>query len=205
MPGNYLPIGGAVLANTTTANNESRPITVALPDGGYLTAWVSDEQDQSGKGLYAQRFDVFGQPQGAEFRLNSTTYGDQQTLSLRETAEGFVAVWESWRQDGSGWGVVMQRFSAEATPLGPEVVVNTTTGGGQIAPGVGVLSNGNIVVTWMQWSEAAYDDVIKAQIFTAGGQRVGGEFEAAVGVDLNVQRNLSPYYTGERTFPGSEC
>ena len=43
---------------------------------------MSSGQDGSGSGIYAQRYDAQGVPQGGEFRVNSTTSGDQRYSSV---------------------------------------------------------------------------------------------------------------------------
>jgi len=54
------PVGGETRINTTTADNQESPSVTGLPDGGYVVTWMSNGQDGSGSGIYAQRFDAFG-------------------------------------------------------------------------------------------------------------------------------------------------
>lgn len=52
-------------------------------------------------------------------RANTETEYDQQHPSVDVSVDGdFVIVWESDRQDGSGWGVYGQRFAPDCTPIG---------------------------------------------------------------------------------------
>ena len=62
---------------------------------------------------------------------------------------------------------------------GPEQLVNTETTSGQGSPDVAVLANGNYVVTWTDDSGIGADTSgagIKAQMYNAAGDPIGGEF-----------------------------
>ena len=74
------------------------------------------------------------QPIGPEFRVNTFTTGNQESPSAAFQPNGFVAVWESDGQDGSGMGV----FGRSAG--GAEFPVNTFATGGQHDPDI--ASNG---------------------------------------------------------------
>ena len=61
---------------------------------------------------------------------------------------GYVVVWTSRDQDGSGDGIYAQRHDASGVPVGPEFRVNTTTAGAQLEPQVAGLSDGSFAVVW---------------------------------------------------------
>lgn len=50
---------------------------------GFIASWISDNQDDSGQGIYAQRFSADGLPIGPEFRANSTTIDHQGPVALK--------------------------------------------------------------------------------------------------------------------------
>ncbi|MEO8115010.1 MAG: hypothetical protein ABI655_11545, partial [Phenylobacterium sp.] len=68
---------------------------------------------------------------GTEFLVNTTTTLDQQNEQITTLANGgFVVTWEDDGQsagDTSGNAVRAQVFTAGGTPLGAEILVNTTT------------------------------------------------------------------------------
>lgn len=106
MVSTYLPLSLPQRVNSYTAENQSRPLSVALRDGGYVTTWISEEQDGRGTGIFAQRYDAFGNTAGTEFQINSGEGGSQRNQTVAELANGgFVVVWESYAQDGSRYGV----------------------------------------------------------------------------------------------------
>ncbi len=66
-------------------------------------AWHSGLQDGDGWGVYGQAFDAASAKSGSEFRLSTTTSGNQYRPVLAADSDGrFIAAWESPDADGSG-------------------------------------------------------------------------------------------------------
>ncbi len=102
---------GEFRVNTSTSNHQVIPSITELNDGGFVISWSSLEQDGSDYGIYAQRYDSNGVALGSEFRVNTYTIGDQNTLSITALNDGgFVVSWMSNGQDGSDWGVYGKRY-----------------------------------------------------------------------------------------------
>ena len=104
----------------------------------------------SSSGIYAQRYNASGVAQGSEFRVNSTTAGEQQHPAVAMDVNGnFMVVWASQGQDAAGtWGIYKQEYNADGTANGGEVRVNSTTGGDQLNPAVAMNAVGQAVVAW---------------------------------------------------------
>ncbi|HRM67977.1 MAG TPA: PKD domain-containing protein, partial [Thauera phenylacetica] len=169
-------LGGQQRVNTTTSSQQELP-TVAAYDGGFVTAWASYSQDGSGWGIYAQRYANDGSAVGAEFRVNSTTSGEQYEPEVAALADGrFVVVWRDNGQDGSSYGVYAQRYNADGTAAGGEFRVNTTTSGAQYEPAVAMLEGGGFVVTWRSDNQDGSGAGVYAQRYAADGSALGGEF-----------------------------
>src|SRR5262249_24572675 len=66
-----------ILVNTITTGAQDGANIVALPDGGFIVTWDSD-QDAGGSGVIGQRLDASGNKIGSEFTVNQTTAGAQQ-------------------------------------------------------------------------------------------------------------------------------
>jgi hypothetical protein len=78
-------------------------------------------------------------PAGPEFRVNTHTTNSQARPAVAVTgAGGFVVVWESNLQDGSGYGVFAQLYDTAGNPSGSEFRVNSYTTGSQRSTGYGV-------------------------------------------------------------------
>jgi len=141
--------------NTTTDGNQDTPHVAAAPGGNYVVVWQSQGQDGDGRGVYAQRFNQFGQPLDSEFRVNTTTTGNQINPRVAVAADGsFVVAWAG-RGTGDDVGIFAQRFNASGTALGPEFKVNTFTDGNQLQPQVAVGADGRFVIIWESFGQDA--------------------------------------------------
>ena len=90
-----------------------------------------------------------GVPLGPEFRVNTETVDDQFSPSIASDSAGnFVVVWAGNLQDGSGRGILGQRYDSSGAPLGPEFRVNSYTTGDQYGPVVAVSATGSFIVAW---------------------------------------------------------
>ena len=150
--------------NSFQTGNQWDVSLAALGGGGFVAAWTSEGQDGADGGIYGRRFDATGRAQGAEFRLNLTTADDQSRPEIIGLSNGgFVAVWQSNGQDGSGSGVYARVFAANGTPTSGEIQIAQTTSGEQIQPRVTELSNGGFAVAWASQDTAMY------RLFNANG------------------------------------
>jgi len=180
-----VPVGAETQVNTFTTGHQSQPVVAMDSSGDYVVAWQSAGQDGSLSGVYAQRFNALGTALGSEFRVNSTTTGDQTSPSIAMDSSGdFVIVWISAGQDGSGAGIYSQRFDATGVPQGGEFLVNTYTTGDQITPAVAMDATGDFVVAWdsigqytNSYLNSIGSDNVYAQRYNSSGVAQGSEFK----------------------------
>jgi hypothetical protein len=172
------PQGTEFRVNTYTTNSQRRPWVAVGPSGDFVVVWTSVLQDGSGSGIFGQRFASSGTPQGAEFRVNTYTTGDQYFHSnvALDPSGNFVVVWTSYPQDGSSAGVFAQRFASSGAPQGPEFRVNSYTTGTQRYPFVAADSGGNFVVVWASADQDGAGEGVFGQRFDASGSPLGQEF-----------------------------
>ncbi|WP_298169391.1 calcium-binding protein [Novosphingobium sp.] len=69
----------------------------------------------------------------------------------------------------------------EIVKVGGELLVNTQVAGFQEMPSITGLSGGGFVATWTDYSGVSGLGVAKAQLYSAAGTKVGGEFAVASG------------------------
>ena len=159
-----------------TAVATGEPSIAMDSSGNYVVVWVSNGQDGSGQGIYAQRYNSAGVPQGSEFRVNTTAAGDQNApaVAMRGSTGDFVVTWQSNGQDGSGWGIYAKRFNAAGVAQGSEFLVNwTSTVGDQITPAIGMDGAGNFAIAWSRFGTSWG---VYAQRYDAAGVRQGNPF-----------------------------
>lgn len=115
------PILEECCINTYQTGAQSDPALAMAADGQFIVVWQSDtESDVTGKDIFGQRFpsqpDNIGSPilLGDQFRINTYVAEDQRHPAVAIGGTGqFTAVWESYGQDGSQYGVFGE--------FGPEV------------------------------------------------------------------------------------
>ncbi|HBZ29590.1 MAG TPA: hypothetical protein DEO56_03205, partial [Nitrosomonas nitrosa] len=118
-----------------------------------------------------------------EFRLNSTTAGDQQAPRLAALEGGFVAVWDSFGQDGDKDAIVARRFDSEGVSLGNETLINETTASWQVSPDVTGTPDGGYAVAWQSEGQDDSFAGVYARRFANDDAPVGGEFQLNVETD----------------------
>jgi hypothetical protein len=144
--------------------------------GNSIVVWTSDNQDGGGSGVYAQRYDSSGAPQGTEFRVNVTTANDQRQPSVAMTSDGrFVVVWSGYNTATSSYDVYARLYDTGATSSTGELLVNTYTTSSQDEPSVALDSSGNFVVVWRSLGQDGDNGGIYAQRFDAAGYTIGSE------------------------------
>ncbi|MDZ7290627.1 MAG: T9SS type A sorting domain-containing protein [candidate division KSB1 bacterium] len=173
-------VGGEILVNTTTADNQNTPSVAIDRHGNFCVVWHSWGQDGGDRGVYGQRFRPDGARLGEEFLVNTTTKFSQANPCIAMAPDGqFVVIWESWMQDGTitySYDVFGQLFNADGTKNGSEFRVNTYTTNYQWLAKASMARNGNFVVVWTSWKQDGDNGGIYGQRFLANGDKIGEEF-----------------------------
>ena len=145
--------------------------------GNFVVVWSSSPgQDGSSSGIFAQRYDASGVRRGAEFRVNTTTAGNQIDAEVAVAPGGsFVVVWTGYNQPGDILGGIFgQRIDASGQPIGAEFHVNTAVVGDQEDPHLAMAPDGRFVVVWESSDAGGFG--IFGQRFDSAGARAGAEF-----------------------------
>jgi uncharacterized repeat protein (TIGR01451 family) len=168
---------GEFQVNTETSSAQQAPSVAMDADGDFVIAWQSESQDGDGLGIYAQRYSADGTAAGDEFRVNTYTTSQQKFPSVALDADGdFVIAWQSNGQDGDGYGVYAQRYSADGMTVGDEFRVNIVTLTAQQNPSVALDADGDFVIAWQSYRQDDHHFGVYAQRYSADGTAVGGEF-----------------------------
>lgn len=183
------PVGEEFRVNIYTTGLQQYANVAMSADGGFVVTWQSENQDGSGSGIYARRYDSAGAPQGGEFRINTYTIGAQSDPSISMNDSGaFIVTWVS-SQDGSGTGIMGRRYDAAGMPIGGEFIVNGNASGNQSSPSAGIQSNGDFTVTWSSEFYDGSQQGIYARQFRADGTYYSSDFR------------VNTYTTGNQRAP----
>ncbi len=129
--------GSEFQVNSYLPQAQSRPAIAVLGENKFVICWMSFEQDGSKEGIYAQIFDNNGNQVGSELQVNSYTDAQQELPAVQAFAEDkFIIAWQSWEQDGSGYGIFAQVFDNSGNRIGPEFQVNSFTRSWQTYPSI---------------------------------------------------------------------
>ncbi|MFL6844371.1 MAG: hypothetical protein ACJ8ER_05775, partial [Allosphingosinicella sp.] len=179
-------VGGELTLTSGTLTNHSDSQPIALANGGFALGYTRSTSTNNviDTDVVVQLFDSTGAATGPATLVSASSTGTQSASAFTALAGGgFVATWNDTNSaavgDSSSQGVKAQLFDSNGAKSGGEFLVNTTTSGPQYQPSVAALASGGFVVTWTHLQPGvgnpAGNDVY-AQIFTAAGAKVGGEF-----------------------------
>jgi hypothetical protein len=168
-------LGDEFQVNAYATSDQFRPAVARDAAGNFVVVWDSGH-DGSLSGVFGQRYDAAGSRVGLEFRVNSYTSGYQFLAAVAMDPTGsFVAVWQSFGQDGDGYGVFGQRFDAAGTPQGSEFQVNPYTTSDQARPAIAMDAVGTFVVVWASYGQDGdHDGAFGRRYDAAGVPRDGG-------------------------------
>ncbi len=170
-------LGDAIRINTEVRGDQVEPTVAMAADGRAVVAWHGPGVDDA-SGVWMQRIATDGSLDGEETLVNSTTENVQAHPSAGMDDEGnFVIAWSSRSQDGDGWGVFAQRFSADGTPQGSEFNANTTTSGSQMRPSVSNSPLGEFVIAWNSHQQDGDGWGVFARRFDETGSEIQAEFQ----------------------------
>jgi hypothetical protein len=184
------PQGPQLQVNSYTTSTQGGPAVAVHPLGNFVVAWISNgsaETDTSGFSIQAQRYDAAGQPQGAQFQVNSYTSGEQSQVAAAVDPTGrFVVAWSSAGSpgtDSSGHSIQARRYASDGSPLGDQFQVNLTTTGGQYVPALFTESDGGFLITWDSVGPTGGDASglsVRARSFDAAGVPRGPDLQVNV-------------------------
>lgn len=191
------PKGGDTLLNVYTMASQSSPTLAPVGEDKLAAAWFSIQQDGYSGGIFGRWFSSDFSAMGNETQVNQTSSYNQDNPAMAGRSDGTaVAVWSSYQQDGSMWGIFGQRFSASGEYVGPEFGVNSITTGAQDFPAVSMSSDGSFVVVWETGTADSGKDIMVRSYSPAG---------VANGVETlaNVQTQLDQTQPCVCVIPGT--
>jgi tRNA A-37 threonylcarbamoyl transferase component Bud32 len=148
-----------------------------LNDGKFVMIWTQWPDPlislSSYEGIYGQIYNANGTKYGSKFYV--TTHWTNHSIA-RLSNNKFVVTWESYGQDGSGYGVYGQMYNADGSKYSSEFQVNTYTASEQSRPSVAELSDSKFVVTWSSDGQDGSYYGIYGQMYNADASKYSSEF-----------------------------
>lgn len=192
-------VGGEFLINQFTAYNQRTPAVAATTNGGFVVAWVSEQEriippnfgtNNPNNGvyisassvvnpsvdIYARQFSSTGAPVGNEFLVN-TDNSICANPSVAAATDGTFTI--AWGENNpftpaNGWDIYARSFSNNAVG-GPSVRVNTHVYGDQYTPRISSLGI-DYLVTWTSLGQDGSREGVYGQYLRTGGALIGTEF-----------------------------
>jgi hypothetical protein len=162
-------VTGEFVVNTFRDGPQFSPDVGMAQDGSFVIAWDSP-QDGSGTGIYAQRFSPSVTRRGAEFRVNTTTPGDQRDVSIGVNGSGRFVV--GWSSDVGADGSFGRIYKSNGAPATGEISLFPDTGGGAVA--VDLDDTGRVVAVQVTTG----DGDIQGRLYRPTGRPLGEDFIA---------------------------
>lgn len=182
-------VGSEFVVNSTIAQDQYSPVVASDGADRFIIAWVANGQDGDGEGIFGQRFDETGNPEGAEFQINTYTTDEQSAPTISaDNAGRFAVAWQSWEQDTSDYGIYCRLYDASGTPLGSDFRVNLYTPVEQSWPELAMEPSGNFFAIWQSDVLDGSGYGVFTNLFdTTGTHQLGVEFQVNSEIEEDQQ------------------
>ena len=174
---NYYATNGTEYAIVGSLPGDQVYPDLAVTTHGGFTVWQDNITDGNGWGVSAMQLNGTLSGSGSSFRVNVQSAGDQQNPRVTLLPGGGAAF--VWQGGTNGFQHIYARFlSSSNTWLTGDVMVNASSNYFQISPAIATLTNGNVIVVWASFNEAAPGSMqdVFGRIFSPAGAPVTGQF-----------------------------
>jgi len=185
-----VPFDNEFQVNLTTAGAQTKPAVTALPGGGFVVVWQSQDQDGDGLGVFGRLFEINGAPGPGEFQVNSTTTGTQERPDVAYVggADTFVVTW-SGKGESDSEGILHRLFTLPGPTGTDEWQGNLEPAETQRHPRVAAHQEDYYVLVWESTGMDGSGLGIYGRAFTTGGASLTDDFK------------VNKYTTGNQDSP----
>jgi hypothetical protein len=188
-------VSNEFLVNQFTSYNQRSPAVAALANGGFVIAWVSEQERTVSPNLgnnttyttmagavrpsvdiYARLYNGGGTATNGEFLVNTDSNPCANPAVAAGSDGGFMLAWGeiNLANPVNSWDIYARSFSGAGVG-GAVQTVNTTLYGDQYAPRISAIGTDYLVV-WTSLGQDGSREGVYGQYVHAGGGLVGGEF-----------------------------
>jgi len=179
-------IGGEILVNQFTDNNQRSPAIAALPNGNFAVAWVSEQERWTdvNNGLpsvdvYARVFDASGSAVAGEFLVNGDTNICAAPDITAAPDNGIMVTWmeKDLAVRNNGWDIFARRFTSTGVGVSAlPVYVNTQLYGDQYSPKIRRVGTTYLDIWTSLGQDGSYEGVY-GRYLADDGTVSGSEFQ----------------------------
>ena len=180
--GKALPAMETVVSQAS--NNQYAPSVTALPGGGWVVTWQTDEASNGGADIHQRVYSAAGKLLGTEITVTeaANTQSAPVVTALHDDPDnpndgGWVVTWQSDQMTANNFDVYQRVYKADGTPLFQEEIVSNAANN-QGLPSVTALAGGGWVVTWRTDQTEAGTFDIRQRVYgvlTAGADEIIGD------------------------------
>ena len=152
------PLGSDFRVNMTKFDERESPQVAVSASGDFVIGWASWNGEGNFFDVMIRRFASDGAPLTDELPTTTESHlsTNQYEFALGMAPDGsFVVLWTDPGAEDTGniddddnVGILGQRFTADAAPVGPSFHVDSTPRGVQDEPAVAVAADGSFVALW---------------------------------------------------------
>ncbi|MCB0189752.1 MAG: hypothetical protein KDE31_36020, partial [Caldilineaceae bacterium] len=178
-------LGGDLLINTFTDEEQTYPAVAMSTNGDTLFVWQSESQDGDNAGVFGRFYNGGGTTGSAEYRVNQVTAGRQEgaAATLAWLSSDGMALW-SERFSDRGYAVYGRVMAGG--PLFSEFTVSTNNSERNAKGWSAISSNhhgGRLLAVWSSYGLIEEHTGIYGQYLAVGGEPIGDEFH----INTNVE------------------
>ncbi len=169
------PLGSEFPLLGNLDGHQQNPHVALGPEGGFVV-WQTTTEADSTERVMVQRLggDMTGLGMGSRVSKSADQWNELDPHVALRLNGGAVVVWVGGPRASTD--IYIRFLDRNGNYLGMPTLANSSLEGIQSAPNVITLSDGGVVVAWTSLDQDADGEGVYAQIFTAEGARLGGEF-----------------------------
>lgn len=189
-------VGGEFLVNQFTAFNQRSPAVTALPGGGFVVAWISEQErvlspswgtnsayslasaiTTPSVDVYARTFNNSGAAIGGEFLANTDSNPCAAPTIAAATDGSYLIGWTANDRSvmTNSFDIYGRTFTSAGSAISGVFRINTKLYGDQYLPRVSSLGL-DFLVTWVSLAQDGSREGVYGQFVRSVGTLTGGEF-----------------------------
>lgn len=135
-----------------------RPAVAIDGNGGLVVAWETFTDNGSLAGVRARRFDAQGSALAEDFAVGNGEFQRYPAVAMSGDGAFLIAA--------HGSGIHAQRYAADGSAQGEQVLVNQSGGQAQLFAAVAMTPDGSCVLAWQNWQQDGDGRGIYARLYS---------------------------------------